>query len=212
MVRKLSIVVSVVAIVCASFLPAGAATHTVEIPGRFFQPSRLDVFVGDTVRWINADNERHSVSANTSAQAQGEFFDSSNRCPGGLLGNNCLRPGESFSHTFTQPGTFTYRCKLHGSDTSYASCDMCGQIIVRIRTTPRPSQPPPTAPSTPKSPTTSISPSTTPSVSTSATASSPLAGGSPPSEGPFPVMPVAGAAFVILAASAFLVYRAYLKS
>lgn len=211
MVRKFSIAFSILAIVFASVLPAGAATHTVEIPGRFFQPSRLNVFVDDTVRWVNGDNQRHSVSANTSAQAQGEFFDSSSRCPGGLLGNNCMRPGESFSHTFTQPGTYTYRCKLHGSDTSFAACDMCGQIIVRERTAPPPTQPPPTPPTT-KSPSTSMSPSTTPSVSATATASSPLAGGSPPSEGPFPVMPVAGAALILLAASAFLVYRNYLKS
>lgn len=212
MVRKLSIVVATVAMLAGSSFPsANAATKTVEIPGPFFQPEQLKIVVGDTVRWVNEDNQRHSVSANTSAQAQGEFFDSGTRCPGGLLGTNCLRPGESYTHTFNTIGTFTYRCRIHGSDTSFSSCAMCGQIVVRAKTTPAP---PSTAPATPstKSPTVSASPSVSVSPTATASGSSPIAGGPPPSDDSFPVLPVAAAAVVLLAGSGFLVYRSLLRS
>ena len=214
MVRKLSVIAAAIAIVSSSVLPAGAASHTVEIPGRFFQPSRLVVRVGDTVRWTNMDNTRHSVSANSSAQAQGESFDSGANCPGGLpLLRNCIEPGESFSHTFARVGTFTYRCRIHGDDTSFAACRMCGQVLVRER----PSEPtiaPTTAgPTSSDTPTTSTSPSVTASGTPTATGSSPIASGRPPGDsGSLPVIPIAAGAVLLLGASAFFVYRSMLKS
>ena len=119
------------AVFVGSLLPAGAATKTVEIPARRFEPQRVTIFVGDTVHWINRDDTEHTVTANSSAVALGESFDSSKNCPGGLLFDDCLDPNDSFSHRFTNAGTFTYRCKLHGSDTAFAKCAMCGQVIVK---------------------------------------------------------------------------------
>jgi plastocyanin len=211
--RKLAIVVAVSAAVAAGLLPAGADTRTVEIPGRSFQPAQLRVFVGDTVRWVNVDNSRHSVSANTSAQAQGESFDSGANCPGGLLFRNCLEPGESFSHTFTRVGTFTYRCRIHGSDTSFAACRMCGQVLVRERPTEPTIAPTTAGPTSTGTATTSTSPSVTASGTPTATGSSPIASGSPPDgDSSLPVIPIAAGAVLLLGASAFFVYRSMLKS
>ena len=209
--RKLAIVATSFAIVAGSMLSAGADTEVVEIEGRSFEPARIRVVVGDTVRWVNSDNNRHSVSANTSAHAQGESFDSGSNCPGGLLFRNCLDPGESFSHTFTRAGTFTYRCRIHGSDTSFADCRMCGQVIVRERAT-EPTIVPTTArPTVSRSPTASVSPSVTISGTPTATGSSPIAS-RPPGDDPLPVVPIAAAAVALLGGSAFVVYRTWLKS
>ena len=213
MVRKLSIVVvAVAAIVGSTFAPARAETKTVEIPDRFFRPAQLTIVVGDTVRWTNTDDQRHSVSANTSAQAQGEFFDSGTRCPGNLLGNNCLRPGESFSHTFSSVGTFTYRCRIHGSNTSFSACAMCGQIIVRAAAPPPPPPSTPAKPTVSKTPTATTSPSASMSATATATGSSPVASGPPADDGSLPVLPIAAGAVVLLAGSGILVYRSMLKN
>lgn len=209
--RKLAIVAASFAIVAGSMFAAGADTQTVEVVGRSFEPARVGVFVGDTVRWVNTDNNRHSVSANSSARAQGESFDSGVNCPGGLLFRNCLEPGESFSHTFTRAGTFTYRCRIHGSDTSFAECKMCGQVIVRERATQPTSVPTTARPTVSGSPTASVSPSVTISGSPTATGSSPNAARPPGDDEPLPVVPIAAAAVVLLGGSALVVYRTLLR-
>ena len=216
MPNKLTLALAAAAVVVVGSLPASATTKTVTIPARRFDPERVSIFVGDTVRWVNTDNTKHTVTANSSAIARGESFDSSDNCgPGGLgLFENCLERGDTFTHTFTTPGTFTYHCKRHGSDSAFADCAMCGQVLVKQRTT---SSPPPTTPptsptTTPSgslSPTTSGSPTVTP---TGATTSPGGVGASPPSDDEgLPTVPVALAAVLVLGGSGFLVYRTLLR-
>lgn len=59
-----------------------------------FTPTTLTVHVATTVVWQNTSTAPHTVV--------GPGYDS------GLV-----MPGQSFSHTFTQTGTFTYTCTLH---------------------------------------------------------------------------------------------------
>jgi plastocyanin len=61
-----------------------------------FQPASLQVAVGTTVTWTNADSTAHTVTSDTGA------FDS-----------GPLAPGASFSQTFMTPGTYTYHCQIH---------------------------------------------------------------------------------------------------
>jgi plastocyanin len=81
-----------------------AADAAVEITSTF-GPATLTVTVGDTVTWTNADSMPHTASAEDGA------FDSGN-----------LDPGQAFSFTFTEPGTYEYRCDYHS--------DMQGTIVV----------------------------------------------------------------------------------
>ena len=74
--------------------PVAAATHAVEIGDGFFGPASLTVTIGDTVTWTNADDSPHTVTA--------DAFDSGN-----------IETGQTFSHTFTEPGTYTYVCQYH---------------------------------------------------------------------------------------------------
>jgi plastocyanin len=62
-----------------------------------FQPSRLKVAPGTTVTWVNTSTIVHSVTGDELT------FDDS-----GLI-----EPGASFYLTFSEPGTYSYRCSPH---------------------------------------------------------------------------------------------------
>lgn len=68
----------------------------VTIVGFSFDPGAIAVEAGDTVVWTNEDGPRHNVTADD------DSFASDN-----------LAEGETFSHTFDEPGTFDYVCTLH---------------------------------------------------------------------------------------------------
>ena len=72
------------------------AEHQVDIPGKLFEPERVELLVGETITWRNDDAVTHTVTADDGA------FDSRD-----------LPPGESFSFTFDRPGTTRYRCAIH---------------------------------------------------------------------------------------------------
>ena len=72
-------------------------TYNVEIRNFAFAPSTLDVKVGDTITWTNKDNMQHTVTSNS----------------GNELDSQYLSNGNSYSHTFTQTGTFAYHCTPH---------------------------------------------------------------------------------------------------
>ena len=81
--------------------PDGASTAqddpgAVSIQDYSFQPATLRIEAGDTVTWTNRDAVRHTVT--------GEDGDWTS----GLLAR-----GQSFSRTFTEPGTFEYYCEPH---------------------------------------------------------------------------------------------------
>jgi plastocyanin len=98
--------------------PIRAAEHGVQIVDSTFSPATLTIQVGDTVTWRNADDRPHTVTSNDGA------FDSGN-----------LDEGVGFSFTFTEPGTYTYRCDYHP--------EMQATIVVEAASAPAatPSQP-----------------------------------------------------------------------
>src|SRR5574338_267914 len=81
-------------------IPLGAKDKTVT---EFFSPRIIQVNQFDTVTWTNKDNTAHTVT--------GSAFDS------GLVPS-----GNSFSHKFSENGTFGYACQLHPW--------MTGQVVV----------------------------------------------------------------------------------
>lgn len=103
----------VLALAPAANVRAGTS-HLVEIEGFAFSPATLTIQVGDTVTWTNFDQVEHTATSTSGA------FDS------GLLGQ-----GESYSLTFTEPGTYDYLCTPHPS--------MTGRIVVQAATDPAPS-------------------------------------------------------------------------
>ena len=92
--------------------PAGALT--VSMPDGAWNPANADtaylpaeirVEVGDTVTWTNDDTVIHTVTSGTSTGVVTTADD--------LFGSGPMVPGDSFSHTFTEAGTFDYFCTPH---------------------------------------------------------------------------------------------------
>jgi plastocyanin len=79
---------------------AAAADHVVTIAGGQYAPQALTIASGDTVRFVNDDNENHDVFVPTAGLA----FD---------LGT--VGPGEEASYTFVKPGTYDVECVFHAS-------------------------------------------------------------------------------------------------
>jgi plastocyanin len=71
-----------------------------------FQPSPIQLQVGDTVTWINDDLEPHTVTSGSSGVPDNKFNSSPNFIP-------LMAPGATFSHTFTEAGEYPYFCLLH---------------------------------------------------------------------------------------------------
>jgi amicyanin len=81
------------------FVPASRADNAVEnvtIDNFTFAPHRLTVKRGTTVTWINRDDIPHTVTA-VDLQFRSKALDSD----------------DSYSFTFTAPGTYAYFCSLH---------------------------------------------------------------------------------------------------
>ena len=90
--------VSAVLAGAAIFVPPSAETAgpQVEIRAHEYSPATITVAPGTVVTWINHDEDVHTVTSTTDA------FHS--------VG---MDTDETFSYTFTQPGTYEYFCKLH---------------------------------------------------------------------------------------------------
>lgn len=90
-----------------SAAPSASGGNAISIVQKTFQPSTLTVHVGDTVTWTvtQAISDPHSVTSGSYKDAHpGTEFDS-----GIKLKNN----GDSFSHTFSAAGTFSFFCAVH---------------------------------------------------------------------------------------------------
>lgn len=112
-------------IILGSFLPfVYAEEYTVSIPfgaynpelntpaDSWYDPSFIPIQVGDTVTWQNDDREPHTV---TSGQGSGRFgwMSDDYGTPDGLFESELFAPGESWSITFSEEGTFSYFCVIH---------------------------------------------------------------------------------------------------
>ncbi len=76
-------------------IPSGAAMQTSTM---YYSPSTITVVIGvnNTVTWVNNDDAPHTVTASDGS------FNSGN-----------LNAGQSWTFTFTTPGTYAYSCAYH---------------------------------------------------------------------------------------------------
>ena len=80
----------------ASAPPVTAAVEEVAIIDFGFEPTESVVAIGTTVAWTVTQVSPHTVTADDGS------FDS-----------GILDVGGRFQHTFLEPGTFAYACRLH---------------------------------------------------------------------------------------------------
>ncbi len=71
--------------------------HDIEIQGFAFSQSELTIKQGETVTWINLDEVSHTVTSDSDA----------------VFESPLLKKGQSFSHTFTETGVYSYHCAPH---------------------------------------------------------------------------------------------------
>jgi len=150
----LSLVAGLVGLAFVAAAPAHAATTNVSIKNFSFNPQDVTISVGDTVHWSNdeTDGTVHSVTADDGSFTQD------------------LNPGDTFSHTFGQAGTFGVHCRFHTYITGTITVNSGGSSST-TSTTAAPSTTSTTAPSTTSTTTPSSTTSTTvPSSTTSTTA------------------------------------------
>ena len=79
----------------------GGMTHlllavTIAVSDFKFKPATVTITAGQSVRFVNRDQEAHTVTASDNS------FDSAG-----------LDTGGAWTHTFTRPGRYTYYCELH---------------------------------------------------------------------------------------------------
>jgi plastocyanin len=68
----------------------------VQVADFAFEPDALEVQPGTTVTWLQGGDVPHTVTADD-----------------GTFDSGTLPSGETFSHTFDEPGTYGYVCELH---------------------------------------------------------------------------------------------------
>jgi len=87
------------------------STVTVSVGDNFFDPASVTVTSGSTIVWKNMGSHNHTATSG-SPSARSGLFDS-----------GALNPNQSFQHTFSSPGSFSYFCTVHP--------EMTGMIIVQ---------------------------------------------------------------------------------
>jgi plastocyanin len=76
--------------------PAPSPVSIIHIKNFAFVPDKVTIHPGSAVRFVQDDDSAHTVTATDHS------YDSGN-----------LNPKESWTHTFTTEGTFTYFCAYH---------------------------------------------------------------------------------------------------
>jgi len=92
------------------FAQADGPTSTLSIHNFTFTPQTLTVKAGTTVTWINKDDIPHGLASSNNAFKK----------------SGALDTDDSYSFTFTTPGTYQYFCYLHPN--------MVGSIVVEAAT------------------------------------------------------------------------------
>lgn len=134
-----------------------AAHYSVQMVNYAFAPASITVNEGDTITWTNQDTAPHTVTTTSGPQS---------------LNSPYLSKGQSWSYTFSAPGTYEYYCTVHP--------DMRARVVVRapapVTTAPRTQNPyhAPSSAAAPPPPHSTQPPAT--AASTSAAALAPGAG------------------------------------
>ena len=77
--------------------PNPGKTYTIAIQNFAFSPVSLTIHKGDSVVWTNFDTAPHTVTSDTGTE----------------LNSDKLSKGQTYAHTFTAVGTYTYHCAVH---------------------------------------------------------------------------------------------------
>ncbi|MEL4897007.1 plastocyanin [Crocosphaera sp. Alani8] len=119
MLKKIGLLVTTIALVVSSFFVAvnPAAAETVEVKmgadsGMLaFQPNKIEISAGDTVKWVNNKLSPHNVVFEGVSEYNHKQL--------------VFSPGDGYETTFNEPGEYSYYCEPH------RGAGMVGKIIVK---------------------------------------------------------------------------------
>jgi plastocyanin len=108
MKRRLELRVTIITIALLSLAAIGGVSSVngqtaaksgseVKIDNFTFAPQDLTVPAGTSVRWVNHDDIPHTVVSDDKTTFKSKALDTD----------------DSFSYTFTKPGTYSYFCSIH---------------------------------------------------------------------------------------------------
>ena len=94
---------------------AKASNPAVTIEAIAFEPSDLEVAVGDTVTWTNRDAAvKHTVTSGTPGDKGVPGLDQAKPDkPDGVFDGSLADDGDTFEFEFTKAGTYDYFCRVH---------------------------------------------------------------------------------------------------
>jgi plastocyanin len=87
---------------------AATGAADINITGFVFGPGKLTVSPGKSVTWVNTDDSPHQITIKTATETRGPV----------------MTKGQSYSQSFSAPGTYDYVCGLHPAT-------MKGQVEVK---------------------------------------------------------------------------------
>lgn len=95
-------------------IPFGAGNPNFDTPTQeWFLPSVMTIHSGDTITWINNDTEIHNIVSGKGI-TRFQFVTTNNLGKSdGLFSSDSVKPGKSWSYTFSNPGTYHYFCSIH---------------------------------------------------------------------------------------------------
>ena len=97
-------------------IPKGSANPEVDItklgPRQWYLPRQITVHTNDTITWKNNDTEAHTVTSGIGAGIE-SLMSNKRGTPDGIFDSSTFKPGQSWAHTFTNPGTYSYFCTIH---------------------------------------------------------------------------------------------------
>jgi plastocyanin len=92
----LGLALAAAGLVAGSGASADAPSRTISMPGKVYEPAKLDVLVGTSVTWKNDDSTNHTATSEGDAFASGY-----------------IAPGGSFTFVFTKEGRYAFHCTIH---------------------------------------------------------------------------------------------------
>lgn len=105
---------SVVAEEYTVLIPFGAYDPTFDTPAEnWYEPPVISIKKGDTVTWVNDDQEGHTVTSGKGTGRFGWMGGEKFGEPTGLFDSDRFFKGQSWSFTFDNTGLFPYYCTIH---------------------------------------------------------------------------------------------------
>jgi glucose/arabinose dehydrogenase/plastocyanin len=104
--------------------PAFSETLDISMRDFFFSPRDVTIQAGDTVRWTN-EQGLHTTTGGTGCDADG------------IWDSGSMIPGENFSFTFSQTGTYPYFCGFHCFNGMTGTIHVNPSALIPVPSTPQ---------------------------------------------------------------------------